>query len=132
MEAITHLLNYTATNQNTKKWYKKIEIILHIHRDGSYLSTPESFSRIEGHFFLSENTPNPTKCKCNGPKHIIVKILKNIMGSASEEEIGGGCTHPNSPHSYKMPITPNPTKVDNSIVTGFTNKLFNKKIQINR
>ena len=46
-----------------------------------------------GYFFLSENPTAgklPAICHVNGPIHVIPKIIKFVMGSAAESEIGTG------------------------------------------
>ena len=91
--AITQLLNYTATHPNATIRYHKRDMVLHIHSDGSYLSALKARSRAGGHFFLYSYSPDPAKCTLNCPIHVIAKILRNVMGSASEKEIGASYTN---------------------------------------
>ena len=88
LDAITQLLNYSATHPNTTIRYRKSDMVLHIHSSGSYLSAPKDRSRAVGHFYLSSYSPNPAKFTLNGPIHVIAKILRNVMGSDAEAEIG--------------------------------------------
>ena len=50
LNAITQLLNYAATHPNPTICYRKIDMVLHIHSDGSYLSSLKARSRAGGHF----------------------------------------------------------------------------------
>jgi hypothetical protein len=86
--AMVHLLNYMATHPDAIIRYYASGIILHIHSNASYLTAPEACSCAGGHFYLSDkpgNQPAPN----NGPVHSLAKIMKNIMSSAAEAEVGG-------------------------------------------
>ena len=68
-------------------------MVLWVHSDASYLSCPKSGSIAEGMHFLSEKYPslnNPTNFEptLNGIVFVVWKILRNIMASASEAELG--------------------------------------------
>eukprot|EP00957_Ditylum_brightwellii_P121967 9301428-Ditylum_brightwellii.AAC.1 len=72
--AIVQLLNYCATHPEATIWYHASDMVLHIHRDASYLSAPHARSRAGGHFFLSNHPSNPAKPEesvtpPNGPIH---------------------------------------------------------------
>ena len=88
LDALTQLLNYAATQTNANVIFLRSRMILHIHIDGSYLLAPKACSHAGGHFFFSSNTADPAKCPPNGPVHVIAKILRNVMGSAAETEVG--------------------------------------------
>ena len=88
LDAITQLLNYAATHPNATIRYRKSDMVLHIHSDGSYLSALKVRSRASGHFFLYLHSPDPAKFTLNGPIHLIAKIICNEMGLAEEAEIG--------------------------------------------
>ena len=87
-EAITHLLNYAATHPKKYICYHKNIMILHIHINVLYLSALKKHIHAGGHLFFSDNTLKTANYKHNGPIHIIAKILKNVIGSAAEAEIG--------------------------------------------
>ena len=61
----------------------------HIHSDASYLSSSKAIIRVWGHFFLSEKFNPTSQTKHNGEILVVVAILKNVMASASEAELGG-------------------------------------------
>ena len=50
-----------------------------------YLNELEERSRARGHFFLSKNTTFPPK---NGAILTIAQIIKNVMSSTAEAELG--------------------------------------------
>jgi hypothetical protein len=62
-------------------------MILHIHSDASYLSENEAKSRAGGVFYMGNTTKNE-KTLTNGAILIVSKVLKHVMSSASEAEIG--------------------------------------------
>jgi hypothetical protein len=128
LDAITWLLNYAATHPDATIRYHASGMILHIHNNGSYLSAPKACSCASSHFFLANSPSNPAKCKLNGPIHITTKILRNVMRSAAEAEIGasyvnGQETIPirNTLKELGHPQLPTPMQVDNTITVGFAN-----------
>lgn len=64
-------------------------MVLYIHSDASYLSEKNAKSRMGGYFFLG---PMPTKDnfmpRPNAPIHIGYKLLKVIVASSFEAELG--------------------------------------------
>ena len=60
-------------------------MILNAHLDASYLSASHGPSRAGGHFFLGSKDPTTP---INGPILALAKILKNVMSSAAEAELG--------------------------------------------
>ena len=134
LNAITQLLNYAATNPNANIRYRKNDMVLHIHSSGSYLSAPKDRSRNGGHFFLSSHSPDTAKCTLNGPIHVIAKILCNVMGSATEVEIGA--SHTNGQEAIPIctaleemghPQPPTPMQVNNTTEVGFANSTIKQK-----
>lgn len=86
-QALVHFLNYCATHPTATIQYRASDMILHIHSDASYLTESEARSRVGGHHYLSNkdshnNQPN------NGAIHNIAKILRHVVSSAAEAEIG--------------------------------------------
>jgi hypothetical protein len=62
-------------------------MILHIHSNASYLSENEAKRRAGG-FFYMRNTTKSDKKLTNGAILIVSKVLKQVMSSAAEAEIG--------------------------------------------
>jgi len=58
---------------------------LNVESDASYLSERNARSRAGGHFYMSDNSTNP---KNNGAVLNISHIIKAVMSSAAEAELG--------------------------------------------
>jgi len=65
--------------------YLASDMVLAIHSDASYLSEKGARSRAGGHFFMSSNVEIPPN---NGAVHTVAQIIKAVMSSAAEAEIG--------------------------------------------
>jgi hypothetical protein len=85
MELIKWLLDYAATNPDAILTYESSDMILAVHSDASYLSEANARSRVGGHFFCSSDVNEPPN---NGAVLNISKILKAVMSSAAEAELG--------------------------------------------
>jgi len=85
LSLIKWLLDYAATNPNAILTYKKSDMVLAVPSDASYLSEPAVRSRVGGHFFCSSDVEDPPD---NGAVLNISKILKTVMSSAAEAELG--------------------------------------------
>jgi hypothetical protein len=104
-------------------------MILHIHSDASYLSENGAKSRAGGFFYMGSNTKTDKKLT-NGAILIISKVLKHVMSSAAEAEIGAifinakeGATLEELGH--KKP--PTPMETDNTTATGYSNGTTKQK-----
>lgn len=103
LEARTKLLSYAATHSDATVHFHTSDMILHIHSDGSYLSAPKARSRAGGFFYLGDKVKDPSSTKSNGPVYIMTKMLRNIMASAAEAEVGS--TFKNTRESIPMRTT---------------------------
>jgi hypothetical protein len=88
--ATNQLLDYLATHPDAAIRYHASDMILHIHSDASYLSVSHARSRLGGLFFLG-NKP-PEQDKLNGSILNVVSVIKNVVASAAESEVGA-CFH---------------------------------------
>jgi hypothetical protein len=86
-DKVIKLLNYCNTHPETKIRYRASDMILHIHSDTSYLSENEAKSRAGGFFYMG-NTNKYDKKLTNGAILIVSKVIKHVMSSAAESEIG--------------------------------------------
>ena len=88
-EAIEQLLSYVASHPDATVRYHASGMVLHLHSDASYLSETGARSRAGGYFFLSSGAPHPTSTPLfNGAILILSTIIKNILASAAEAELG--------------------------------------------
>ena len=78
-------LDYAASHPDAILTFSSSNMVLCVHSDASYLTEPKSRSRAGGHFFMSDNSDNP---KNNGDVLNIAQIIKAVMSSAAEAEIG--------------------------------------------
>jgi hypothetical protein len=86
-DKVIKLLNYCNTHPGTKIRYHASDMILRTHSDASYHSENEAKSRAWGFFYMGNNNKNNNKCT-NGAILIVSKVLKHVMSSAAEAEIG--------------------------------------------
>jgi hypothetical protein len=91
--AITHFLDYAATHPDASVRFSRSPMILNIHSDASYLSEPQSRSRVGGIFFLSSAKTSVTDLPpLNGAIHIVSVILHKRVSSVAEAEVAA-CFH---------------------------------------
>ena len=85
LRKVNHLLDYLATHPDYEVTYKSSNMILRVDSDAVYLVEPGAKSRAGGYFYFS-NHINP---KLNGPIYCISTLIKAVMSSAAEAELGG-------------------------------------------
>ena len=78
-------MDYLTTQEPAVLTYRKSDMVLAVHSDASYLNEEEARSRAGGHHFLSEDVPLLPN---NGTIHNVAEIIKGIMSSAAEAELG--------------------------------------------
>jgi hypothetical protein len=95
-KALTHLLNYAGAHPDATVRYHACDMYVHVHSDASYLFEATAHSRAGDIFFLSKRPADPSKPPAppttpphqNGAIHIISSIMRNVMASAMESELG--------------------------------------------
>ena len=80
------LLDYIASQEDAVLTYQASDMILAAHSDAGYHNEPKARSRAGGHFYLSNNAEVPPN---NGSIHNVAQIIKAVMSSAAEAELGG-------------------------------------------
>jgi hypothetical protein len=86
-DKVIKILNYCNTHPETKIRYHASDMILHIHSHASYLSENEAKSRAGGLLYMGNTAQNDKKLT-NSAILIVSKVLKHVMSSAAEAEIG--------------------------------------------
>jgi hypothetical protein len=86
-DKVIKLLNYCTTHPATKIRYHASDMILNIHSDASYLSEREAKSRAEGFFYMGSSADTANRLT-KWAILIISTVLKHVMSSAAEAEIG--------------------------------------------
>ena len=85
MKKARQLLDYVATQEDAIVTFRASDMVLAVHSDASYLSEPSARSRAGGHFFL---TKDDTVMPNNGAILTVAQIIKTVMSSAAEAELG--------------------------------------------
>jgi hypothetical protein len=132
-DKVIKLLNYCNTHPETKIWYHASDMILHIHSDASYLSENEAKSRA-GVFFYMGNTTKHDKKLTNGAILIVSKVLKHVMSSAKEVEIGAVFINAKEEAVLRTTLEelghtqpPTPMETDNTTAIGYSNGTIKQK-----
>jgi hypothetical protein len=133
MIKVRQFLDYAATHLDAIVTYHTSDMVLAGHSNASYLSESKARSRAGGHFFMSTNTArSPT----NGAVLIIAQIIKAVMTSAAEAEIGAlyiNCREAiPARHTLEYmghPQPPTPMQTDNTTALGVVNNNVMKKLK---
>jgi hypothetical protein len=86
--ATNHLLDYLATHPDATIRYHASDMMLHIHSDAPYLSVSNARSSLGGLFFLAP----PEQDQLNGSILNVPAVIKHVVASAAESEVGA-CFH---------------------------------------
>ena len=122
MKKVNQFLDYASSHQDAMITYRASDMVLAVHSDASYLSERKARSRSGGHFFMSENDTYPTN---NGAVLTVAQIIKAVMSSAAEAELGAlyinsreaiPIRHLLEEMGHKQP--PTPIQIDNSTALG--------------
>jgi hypothetical protein len=130
LAAVKYFLNYAASNPNASILYRASDMQLHIESDAAYLVCPRARSRAGGYHYLS-NKQNTT---FNGPITVIAKVIKNVMSSAAEAEIGALFMNAQEAIPYRQCLTDlghiqgaTPINTDNATAQGIVNNTMKQK-----
>jgi hypothetical protein len=82
---VHQFLNYATTHPDAIITFKASIMVLAGHSNASYLSETNAHSLAGSHFFISNNDPIPAN---NGAVYTTSQIIKAVMSSAAEAEIG--------------------------------------------
>jgi hypothetical protein len=109
-------------------------MILHIHSDASYLSEKEATRRAGGFFYISSSSKRDKK-HTNREILIIIKVLKHVMSSAAEAEVGAvfinakeGAVLRTTLEELGHPQPPTPMETENTTATGYSNGKIKQKL----
>ena len=88
MEWYIQLLDYLASNSEVKVRFHASDMIMNIHLDASYLSKTKVRSQACGHFFMGWMPTNGEPIQLNGAFYVNTTILRFVVVSAAEAELG--------------------------------------------
>jgi hypothetical protein len=107
-------------------------MILNIHSDASYLSVSNARSRLGGLFFLGNKSPEQETL--NGSILNVAAVIKNVVASAAESEVGACFHNAQSGAPLRVTLTklghtqpPTPLRTDNSTAYGIVNETIKQK-----
>jgi hypothetical protein len=135
--AAQQLMDYAHTHPSASVRYHSSEMILHVHSDASYLSEPKARSRAGGLFFLN-GLADPASIaagpKLNGAVHVNSIIMRNVLASATEAEVGAlfhnaqeACILRQTLDELGHPQPATPIQTDNSCAEGILNDTVKQK-----
>jgi hypothetical protein len=108
-------------------------MILHIHSDASYLSVSNARSRLGGLFFCGDKAPQEDNL--NGSILNVASVIKNVVASPAESEVGACFHNAQSGAPLRVTLTelghiqpPAPLRTDNSTAFGILNETIKQKI----
>jgi hypothetical protein len=84
--ATNQLLDYMTTHPDATIRYHASDMILQIHIDASYISVSNAQSRLGGLFFCGGKPPQEDTL--NGSILNVASVIKNVVSSAAESEVG--------------------------------------------
>jgi hypothetical protein len=84
--AADQILDYLATHPDDTIRYHKSDMILHIHSDASYISFSRTPSILGVLFYFGDKPPHADKL--NGSILNAATVIKNVVASAAESEVG--------------------------------------------
>jgi len=131
LQHVKHFLDYAMTHQDAIITYGSCNMILAAHSNASYLSETKARSRAGGHFILSKNDEIPWN---NGAMLTIAQIIKSVMSSAAEAELGAlyinaqeaiPLRHLLKEMGHLQP--PTPIQIDNSMAIGVVADIIQPK-----
>jgi hypothetical protein len=112
-----------ATHPDAAIRYHASDMILHIHSDAPYLSVSNARSCLGGLFFL--NNKYPEQDTLNGSILNVAAVIKNVVASAAESEVGACFHNAQSGAPLRVTLTemghtqpPTPLRTDNSTAFG--------------
>ena len=124
-KSINQLLDYSATHPADGILYCSSDMVLCAHSDTGFHNNKKGRSRAGAHIFLSKNKTMP---QWNGPVLTLVQIIKFVMSSASEPELGALfitaqeiAEMRNTLEEMIWPQTKSPIQKDNSDAAGVVN-----------
>jgi hypothetical protein len=107
-------------------------MVLQVSSDASYLSEPEARSRTGGNFYLGNN--DERQQQINGPILCLSSIIKHVMSSAAEAEIGSIFSNAKEAAPLRVMLEemghhqpPTPIQTYNSTAYGILNNKLNQK-----
>jgi hypothetical protein len=130
--AANQMLDYLATHPDATIRYHAPNMILYIHSDASYLLVSNDQSRLGGLFFFGNK--HPEQDQLNGSILNVTSVIKNVVASAAESEVGACFHNAQSGAPLRVTLTdlghiqpPTPLGIDSSTAFGILNEKIKQK-----
>jgi hypothetical protein len=130
--ATNQMLDYLATHLDATIRYDTSDMILHIHSNASYFSVSNARSRLGGLCSLG-NKP-PEQDKLNVYILNVASVIKNVVASAAESEVGACFHNAQSGAPLRVTLTelghiqpPTPLRTDKFTAFGILNETIKQK-----
>jgi hypothetical protein len=130
--ATNQMLDYLATHQDSTIRYHASDMVLHIHSDACYLSVSNARSRLGCLFFLGNKSPEQDTL--NGSILNVAAIIKNVVASTEESEVGACFHNAQSGAPLRVTLTelghtqpPTPLRTDSSTAYDIVNETIKQK-----
>ena len=88
MDQCIQLLDYLASNQDSKVRFHASDMVMNIHSDASYLSELGAQSCACGNFLMGWMPKNGKPIQLNGTFYTSSAIMRFVIASAAEAELG--------------------------------------------
>jgi hypothetical protein len=125
--ATNQMLDYLANHTDATIRYHASDMILNIHSDASCLSVSKARSHLGGLFFLGSKSPEQEIL--NGSILNVAAVIKNVVASAAESEVGACFHNDQSVAPLRVTLTelghtqpPTPLRTDKSTAYGIMNE----------
>ncbi len=131
MAKVKQLLDYVAMQEEAIITFNASNMSLSAHSNAGYCNEKKARSRAGGHFILLNNNPVSPN---NGAILTNATIIKNVMSSAAEAELGA--LYINSKEAVYLqqlllkighPLPPTPIQTDNRTTEGVINNTIQPK-----
>jgi hypothetical protein len=126
------LLDYLATHPDATIRYHASDMILHIHSDASYISVSNSLILLGGFFFCGDKAPKEDTL--NGSILNVASVIKNVVASAAESEVGASFQKAQSGAPLRVTLVElghtkpdTPLRTDNSTSFDILNETIKKR-----
>eukprot|EP00804_Cyclotella_cryptica_P029536 CCRYP_020583-RA/>CCRYP_020583-RA protein AED:0.35 eAED:0.26 QI:0/-1/0/1/-1/1/1/0/1386 len=134
MNRCIQILDYCASHPDAKVRFRASDMILNIHSDASYLSATRARSQVAGYYFLGSIPTDDAPIKLNGTILVFCGILKFVVASAAEAELGALFLNCREGKIQRLileelghPQPPTPIHCDNATATGISNDTVKKQ-----
>jgi hypothetical protein len=122
-------------NLNATNCFSASDMVFNFHSDASYLNSPNSRSRIDGHFFLGWLPRYNYPFRLTSAIHLISTILKFVAASAAKAELGALLVNAKEGRVICLilqellghPQPPTPIYCDNSTAAGIANNTVKRQ-----